>query len=478
MDFPIFHLDGVGNRILIAVIAITHVLINHGLAVGAMPLIAFIEWRGRVTGDQRWDQLAYRLLFFCFIITTTLGALTGVGIWFSASLVNPYSIGSLLRVFFWGWFAEWIVFVTEVCLILAYFLTWKKWTGAKKARHNALGWSLAVFSWITMALIVAVLAFMMNTGDWRNQPSFWTAFLNPLYLPQLAFRTPLAMVSAGLLGMCLVPWFTKDLPDFRALALRKMGQWVLAWLPLLAFGAWWYWTSVPRAMTGHLSVALTTMQFTTWHEHLLTGAMWSVGFILFASLLAWLRPRWIPAPVAMLPFVLSLMLLGYFERVREFIRKPYVIPGYMFSNAYRVEDYPLLQRDGVLKHSSFVATRDITPQNRIEAGRDVFLLTCTRCHTTAGVNGVVQKFRTMYGDKPWDETAIATYVGTMHGARPFMPPFPGNQAELAALSAYIAQLPGNPETALGAQRAGLHAATTNTVAPALLVRAQANSVSR
>jgi mono/diheme cytochrome c family protein len=421
---------------------------------------------------------SYRLLFFCFIITTTVGAMTGVGIWFAASLVNPYSIGSLLRVFFWGWFAEWLVFVTEVCLILAYFLTWKTWTGPRKARHNAIGWALGVFSWVTMALIVAVLAFMMNTGDWGNKPSFWTAFLNPLYFPQLSFRTPLAMVSAGLLGMSLVRWFTKDMPGFRPDALRMMGQWVLAWLPLLTFGAWWYWTSVPRAMTGNLSVALTTMQFTRWHEHLLTGATWAVGFILLACLLAWLRPRWMPTSLALIPFALSLMLLGYFERVREFIRKPYVIPGYMYSNAYRVEDYPLLQRDGVLKHAIFVDTSAVTPQNRVDAGRNVFLLTCSRCHTTDGMNGVVRKFQAMYGTGHWDETAVATYVGTMHGARPFMPPFPGNQAELEALAAYIVRLPENPEPALGAQRVGANAVFTRSDASKLLAGPQETSSRR
>ena len=39
MDFPIFHLDFMGNRMLIAVIAILHVIINHALAVGFVPLV-------------------------------------------------------------------------------------------------------------------------------------------------------------------------------------------------------------------------------------------------------------------------------------------------------------------------------------------------------------------------------------------------------------------------------------------------------
>jgi hypothetical protein len=466
MDIPIFHLDFTGNRMLIAVIAVLHVLINHGLAVGAMPMIAFMEWRGRVTGEKRWDTLAYKLLFFCFIVTTTVGALTGVGIWFSASLVNPYSIGSLIRIFFWGWFAEWIVFITEVCLILAYFLTWKKWTGARKEAHNRLGWALGVFSWITMALIVAILAFMMNTGDWKNKPSLWSAFFNPLYLPQLAFRTPLALVSAGLLGMFLVPFFTRDDRDFRAKAMRFLGQWTLFFLLPLGFGAWWYWKSVPDAMTGNLATALSTMEFTKWHEHLLTSAKWSVLVIAIVAAACWLIPRRVPRLATFVPFILSLALLGYFERVREFIRKPYVIPGYMYSNTFRVEDYPLLQRDGVLKYATYATTREITPSNAMLAGRDVFALTCTRCHTTDGINGVVAKFTKMFGHGQWDESAIANYVGTMHGARPFMPPFPGNEAELKALASYITLLRIAPEPGLGAQSVGVEIAPKTADAPA------------
>lgn len=46
MDFPVFHLDFMGNRMLIAVIAIVHVIINHAMAVGLMPLVTILEYRG------------------------------------------------------------------------------------------------------------------------------------------------------------------------------------------------------------------------------------------------------------------------------------------------------------------------------------------------------------------------------------------------------------------------------------------------
>jgi hypothetical protein len=95
-------------------------------------LVTWIEYLGFKKGgknaivNNEWDQLAHRLMTVAFIITTTIGAMTGVGIWFASSLVNPASIGSLIRVFYGAWFVEWTVFVTEVVLILLYYLSWKR----------------------------------------------------------------------------------------------------------------------------------------------------------------------------------------------------------------------------------------------------------------------------------------------------------------------------------------------------------------
>src|SRR6056297_2414867 len=147
MDFPLFHLDFMGNRMLVALIAIIHVIINHALAVGFIPLVTFLEFRGyqkkkrNNEKGEAWDQVARKLLFFAFIITTTIGALTGVGIWFATSLANPASIGSLIRVFYFAWFGEWIVFVLEVIFIMIYYLTWKKskQSAKNKKRHIIFG---------------------------------------------------------------------------------------------------------------------------------------------------------------------------------------------------------------------------------------------------------------------------------------------------------------------------------------------------
>src|SRR5690606_26180550 len=216
MDFPMFHLDWLNNRMLIAGIATLHVIINHGLAVGFIPLVTWLEQKGlkrsgtdQIT-DLEWDEKVYKMMKVAFIITTTIGAMTGVGIWFSAALISPASIGSLIRVFYWAWFTEWLVFVTEVVLILIYFLSWK--TANKslsaKLKHVRFGWSLAVFSWITMAIIVSILGFMMDPGNWNTEKSLINGFTNPIYLPQLLFRTPVAMLLGGVFGMTMTCLFT------------------------------------------------------------------------------------------------------------------------------------------------------------------------------------------------------------------------------------------------------------------------------
>lgn len=449
MDFPIFHLDWVGDRFLFVVIAITHVLVNHSLAVGLAPIVVSLEFLGIRKQNPEWDQLAYRILKTAFIITTTVGAMTGVGIWFSASLVNPSSIGSLIRVFFGAWFVEWIVFVAEVVLILFYYLTWTKWTtGRQKFRHFQVGYGLSVFSWITMAIIVSILGFMMDPGNWNTNHSFWSGFANPIYLPQLMFRTFLALIMGASVSMLLTHFYTARGSAIRQQAMRFLSGWILVCAPFALLGGVWYRSAIPAMMLKNMSVALGTQQFQQWYDMLaailLAAGLFSVGFAAFHLLF----PRIRYGVLAYItPVLLLFATLGLFERMREFVRKPYVIGGYMYSNTYRVDEYPLLKTDGLLKHATFVSTREVTSDNTIEAGRNVFMLACSRCHTANGVNAITDKFRTMYGtvDAPWDANAMKTYIRNMHNARYFMPPFPGNAPELDALVDYLKVLQYFPD---------------------------------
>lgn len=464
MDFPMFHLDWLNDRFLIAMIAILHVCINHGLAVGFIPFITRLEVMGvqnsgkdQIT-DVEWDNMVYKMMKVGFIITTTIGAMTGVGIWLSVSIVSPASIASLIRVFYWAWFTEWLVFVTEVVLILIYFLTWKNANKSLKSKllHIKFGWFLSIFSWITMAIIVSILGFMMNPGNWNTHHSLLNGFTNPIYMPQLLFRTPTAMLIAGVFGYLLVTLFTKRNTPIRAKAIKMSSTWILFWAPLALAGAIFYYKAMPAAMVENMSTAVGTLEFSQYYDLLKYVIAGAVSTVVIIAVLGLIIPNKIRAAMVLVPCLMAFGFLGIFERVREFIRKPYVIGGYMYSNLLREEDYPLYKRDGILKYAIYTSTHEVTATNKVEAGKNVFILACSRCHTTQGINSVVGVFEKMYGvGKPFDESSIAAFTKGMHNGRTFMPPFPGNDKELEALAAYIKHLQQTGEVLEGAQNEGV-----------------------
>jgi mono/diheme cytochrome c family protein len=444
MDFPIFHADFFGNRFLIGFISVVHVIINHGFAVGMIPLITSMEWWARRTGKPEWDELARKILFVCFIVTTSVGALTGVGIWFSTAVVNPYAIGSLLRVFFFYWAAEWIVFCIEVTMIMWYYLSWKKMTGERKSAHIRIGVVLSLMSWLTMFVIVAVLGFMMNPGAWLMERNFFSGVMNPVYIPQLGFRTFLALSLAGSLALALITAFTKRGSDLRASAVRFTSGWTLFFLmPMLVWSVVYY-KSIPKGMLPNLPVSFGTIAFEAYYGDLLTLTYVSFAIAALVCLFGLWRPRMANSVYWILPVVLFMSVMAQFERARQFVRKPYVIGYYMYSNTVRVEDVPYLTKTGLLANSVWTKHRKVTKDNAVEAGKDIFMIACSRCHTVNGINSIRGNLEKLYPGQ-WDAGAIEMYIRNIHGARPYMPPFVGTAEERAALAAYLAGLQNRPD---------------------------------
>ena len=467
-----FHLDWLNNRMLIAIIAILHVIINHGLAVGFMPFVTWLEQRGvsrsgqdQIT-DLEWDNMVYKIMKVAFIITTTIGAMTGVGIWFSVALVSPASIGSLIRVFYWAWFIEWLVFVTEVVLIMIYFLTWKNSNSSLKAkiRHINFGWYLSIFSWITMAIIVSILGFMMDPGNWETNKSLLNGFTNPIYLPQLLFRTPTAMLVAGIFGMLLITLFTKAGSNLRLNAVKYASKWLLLWAPISLIGAYIYYNAMPEAMTANMSTAVGTIAFSQYYDLLKYFVAGGVGFTLIVGIIGVYKTKVLKPYMVIIPVVTAIAYLGFFERVREFIRKPYVIGQYMYSNLLLEDDYVVYKQDGILKHATYTSVNEVTEDNKIEAGKNVFTIACSRCHTAQGVNSILDVFDRMYGstEKPLDVASMAAYMPNMHTARNFMPEFPGNEKEAEALATYIKYLQQTGDVLEGAQEEGISVNPNNS----------------
>lgn len=120
------------------------------------------------------------------------------------------------------------------------------------------------------------------------------------------------------------------------------------------------------------------------------------------------------------------------------------------------------------RHPLSAAERAAIPaglsETDVQAGKDVFMIACSRCHTGSGINAVRAHFQRMYGDQPWTPDLTAGYMEGMHFARPYMPPFPGTAEELRQLGEYLSLLQPAPLAIAGAQQTGITAAPNATAA--------------
>lgn len=58
MEFPIFQFPYLGNGMTIALDAIIHVIISHGLAIGAVSFIVISEYLGLRKASRDWEDFA------------------------------------------------------------------------------------------------------------------------------------------------------------------------------------------------------------------------------------------------------------------------------------------------------------------------------------------------------------------------------------------------------------------------------------
>lgn len=431
MNFPVVEFPWLGNGTVIAVIAIIHVIISHGVAIGVTTLMVTMEYRAIQTKNAQLEQVARKLSKWVLILTTTVGAMTGIGIWFSTTVIQPDSIGSLLRIFFWAWFVEWLVFVSEVALLLVYYYTWDKWKGAKRAIHNRIGIALAIFGWITAAIITGILSAKLTPGRWTETLSFWNAFFNPTYLPSLAFRTFLAVMLAVALLSFPIKVFVKN-KSLQEDVFKVLGFWTAICLPGILISGLWYLQSIPKEAYDMIvwSTGMTDQVFKVLN---LLGLF---AFVIFAFWMV-IKPNRLPLILSIAIFGTSMAFIAEFEAVRESVRKPFIIYDYMYANGVLAKNEDLYKEEGYLKHSTFSKVKEVTEANRADAGMELYRGQCMSCHT---VDGWREKRAFKERLAGWDEEGIASYIKTLHEARPFMPPFVGTDEELDALAHYLAEV--------------------------------------
>ncbi|MBW2251641.1 MAG: cytochrome ubiquinol oxidase subunit I, partial [Deltaproteobacteria bacterium] len=347
-----------------------------------------------------------------------------VGIWFTISLLSPAATSILIHTFVFGFATEWVFFTLEIVAIFIYFYTFNK---IDNKAHLIIGWIYAVSALISLVLINGIIAFMLTPGDWLETRNFWDAFFNPSFWPSMFFRITIALVLAGIFGF-ITAVFIKD-TDFRENMVRYCARWLMFPFIFMVLFAWWYFAS--------LGDASKAMILGRSPELLFPVKVFVIVFpILFVSglLMAIRMPRNVKKPMAFVILFIGLVYMGSFEWIREAGRRPYLIPGYMYSNSIKVEDEAKINKQGFLKTARWVNHKEINDDNMLKAGKEIFKLQCISCHSVGGLlNDILpltKKF-TVFG--------MDSQLDGQGKINDYMPRFMGTRSERMALSRYIVE---------------------------------------
>jgi len=431
MEFPLFQVPYLGNGMTIGLVAVLHVLISHGLAIGAMAIVVLSEYRGYTYGSPEWERFAKGLLTVSIIVITGVGAVTGVGIWFTTSALSARGIGSLLRVFFWPWFIEWLFFVSELIVILIYYFAWDRWGKEKKKRHIYLGLSYSLIGLASATLITGILSFMLTSDGWPWDKSLWSAFFNPSFLPQLLVRLGIIFCLGSLFAAAYL-LFTRREDSFRREALGLLGKITLVAVVSLPLCTWWYFAEVPSRFKTHFIFGILTSHLSQHPQIVFIGAVITFGGVLLYALAALLKAKLAARTLVIPALVLAVVFVMVFERTREFIRGPYLIPGYLYASNVLIQEGPMVDRQGMLDNSYWYNM--LAFHDSLNQGAYLFAENCAACHTIDGLNDIRKRVEGR------SENGITVYLTHIDEMVPFMPPFSGTEKERKILARFLYRL--------------------------------------
>ncbi len=232
MNYPLWSLPAPG--LLIALVAIVHVFISH-FAVGGGFFLVLAERKAKRENDGAMLGYVRRLSGFFALLTLVLGAVTGVGIWFTIGLVHPQATSSLIGIFVWAWAIEWTFFVVEIAAATVYYYGWDR---LDAATHERVGWLYAASAWLSLVVINGILTFMLTPGAWLTTGNMWDGLFNPTYWPALVARTFTAVGLAGLFVMLTAAGLEDR--DLKHKVTRYAAKWILPMTIALPLAIVWF----------------------------------------------------------------------------------------------------------------------------------------------------------------------------------------------------------------------------------------------
>jgi len=456
MHYPWWNVPFLTSPMLIAIIAVLHVVVSH-YAVGGGLFLAVETRHAYRTGNDAYLGYLRKHAWFFILITVVYGAITGVGIWWTIGLASPLATETLIHAFVFGWAIEYVFFIIEIVSAFIFFYGW----GRLPARtHQAMAWIYAGAAWISLVLITGITAFMLHPGKWPETRSFWDGFLNPQFIPQVLSRTGGSFLLASLY-VYLHAAFRAD-PGLRDLiAARSARPALLGAILIVAGGAGWY-AFLPESAKAALAAASAL--------NVLMVLIFAITLAVFVMLYLgpYRHPGWLSPGFAILLFVCGFAAMATGEFIREAVRKPFVVYNVVLANQVLPEEVPRLRERGFLEGGvwtrAYVATHHpeamagdtidvakllaLPEEERIALGRVLFQHHCNDCHAEEkGYSAAAELVR------GWGREPIRSTIERLHEAQFFMPPWCGTREEAELLTDYLASiappLPGGMDLGAG-----------------------------
>lgn len=416
--YPINDFGPVMKGMVIGGLGIFHVFLAQ-FAIGAGMLMCYFQW----IAQQGKSQYARRFLDSYFkilvLISFVVGALTGVGMWFTTIQVSPRTIGTMVDVFHWLWATEWTFFALEVVSGYAFY----RYSAILNDRQRMTLLVLyTVAAWFSLFWINGILSWQLTPGDWVESRNIWAGFFNPSFWPSLVYRSIVSVTIASLIATVVINTFG-DLDRPAKSELIHIAARPLIFMVAMPIIGFWYLRTIPYDSRSWLFGGSAAMSL------FFAGAVVASLLIGLYSLIAIIRQKmFISGPTATLLVALAFQATAAGEFVREGVRKPYSIRETLYSNSISKDDIEHLRAVGSVTNDPFpLRDADEYPNEQLQLGAKVYRMQCSVCHTIAGANGLTH----LTGS--WTMEQKRMNIAKLQHTKPFMPPFAGNAEEAEAL---------------------------------------------
>ena len=420
--YPVNDYGPVMPGLVMAGVAIVHVFLAQ-FAVGGGILLCYFQWLGMTGRDTNAKRLVDGYFKLVVLISFVLGALTGVGIWFTAIQVSPATIGAMVNHFHWLWAAEWTFFCLEI--VSGYcFYRYHKRLDDRSAMTLLVIYAGA--SWVSLFIINGILSWQLTPGAWLKTGHIVDGFFNPSFWPSLFFRTVVSLTLASLVACVVINLMSTIDRDAKTSLINRVAILLIPMVVMPLLGLWFLAVMPADSRSWVLGGSPAMMLFL----NISIGSSLAIGGYALVGMV--LQRLYVNGATATLLLLLAFGATAGGEFVREGARKPFSIREVLYSNGIKPNEVERLREVGCTFDDPYpLREYEKIPNEQVRQGARAFRRQCRVCHTVKGTNGVAE----LTGS--WDEDQMRLNFAKLQHTKPFMPPFAGTPADVESIVQFI-----------------------------------------